>query len=491
MTSTTPNLPAIATWPVPDRVRYSEELAKAGLLPDAYRRQPSNVLYAIEWGIALNIEPMVAIVEVHVIKGKPTASAGLMSALVRRAGHKLRTWVDHDEQGNPVKAVTTIIRADDSDFEFRSEWTMQRAARAGLVKQNENYGKYTEQMLKARSVGECARDACKEALLGFTYVPEELGAQMNEDGSYVVTGATVQAGASVREAAAAAQEAAGVVMANSKKLKDLADLMDAKGVKDKLGYIREMFPDHEFNSAHDLTAAQADQVINALNRGVNLPAQQDAPDEAQNNSAPASEPAAPAPAGEQSAAVDKEDPVEADIVEDEPADPKDLRDLGILMMELGITPHTGRGSTKLNDEARFAWLSKFLGVKVEGSTKNLTRDQAQRALAELKRLQVERAKRRSGLYKLINESFNRLGITNAEDRFRDISDLLGRTVMKADDLAFDEVETVSDLLEQALDTETPRPTWDTMIDAAKKANQAQTKGQADQAGQVEQQSGGF
>ncbi|MEV6154966.1 hypothetical protein AB0L53_31955 [Nonomuraea sp. NPDC052129] len=485
--TTSDNLPAIAAWSVPDRLKYAHELANSGLLPDSFRKQPANVLYAIEYGIALRVDPVVAITEIHVIKGKPCPSSAFMSALVRRAGHKLRIKVERDDQGNPVKAVATLIRADDPDFEFISEWTVARAQRAGLFKQNDNYAKYTEQMLKARAQGEVCRDGAKEALLGLSHLPEEMGVVVNEDGSYVITDATVEAGASVREAAAAAQEATGVVIVSPKKLKDLADLMDAKGVQDKLGYLRDLFPDHEFKSAHDLTAAQVDQAMNALGRGVNLPKPQDS-DGAQSSTAPASEQTSPAlddekPAGggEQPSAS-KEEPVEGDVVEDGPADPADLRVLGILMTDLGITPHSGTGSKKLNDDARFTWLSNFLGVKVEGSTKNLNYDQAQRAVAELKRLQVERAKQRVSLYKQIGESFDRVGVAG-EERFHDLSDLLGRTVMKADALTHDEVVAVAELLEQALGSEQPRKSWDTMIHAAKAALAAEA--------QSEQQGGDF
>ncbi|SDL74788.1 hypothetical protein SAMN05421874_12879 [Nonomuraea maritima] len=486
MTAATPNLPAIATWDMPARIKYAQDLSNAGLLPDAYRKQPANVLYAVEWGIALGVEPMVAITEVHIIKGKPTASAGLMSALVRKAGHKLRTWVEHDDEGNVVKAVTTIIRADDPDFEFRATWTMDRARKAGLIKQNENYLKYPEQMLKARSVSECAREACKEALLGFTYVPEELGAEMNPDGSYVVTDARVEAGASVREAATASQEVTGVVKATTDQLRRLAKLMDEKGVTDKLGYLHLVHPDYTFRSAADLTPAQAAAVESALGRGEHLPPTVMEPEEAQASAEPASGPVAAAPdeklAGGEQPPADADEPVEGDVVEDEPANKDQLRELGILMTDAGITVHTGRGSTKLNDEARFAWLSEFLKVPVEGSTKNLTHGQAQSAIDELKRLLVERAKRRLSLYKQIDESFTRIGITNGEDRFQDLSIILEQPIMNADDLTFEQVEAVAQLLEAALGAEQPRATWETMVSAAKQAAEAQ---------QGEQQGGGF
>ncbi|MGR6915375.1 hypothetical protein ACU635_14115 [[Actinomadura] parvosata] len=377
------NLPAIASWSVPDRLKYAHELANAGLLPDSFRKQPANVLYAIEYGIALRVDPVVAITEIHVIKGKPCPSSAFMSALVRRAGHKLRIKVERDDNGNPVKAVATLIRADDPDFEFVSEWSVARAQRAGLFKQNDNYAKYTEQMLKARAQGEVCRDGAKEALLGLSYLPEEMGAVMNEDGSYVVTDATVQAGASVREAAAAAQEATGVVMANAKKLKDLADLMDAKGVQDKLGYIRELFPDHEFKSAHDLTAAQADQVANAINRGVNLPAQQDA-DEAQTASEnPPQTPAA-------------DEPVEGDVIDDPNTDAPTGQD----DQAAARTPLPRAKATELNTwfteagigkDDRFPWLAEHVGVTVN-STSDLSAEEASKAITILVQMAGQRRK---------------------------------------------------------------------------------------------------
>ncbi|MFI9553675.1 hypothetical protein [Nonomuraea endophytica] len=485
--TTSENLPAIRNTSLAERIEYSQQLAFANLLPPQYFKQPANVLWAIEFGESIGVDAITAITEVHVIKGKPSSSAGLVSALVRKAGHRMRTWVERDENGRLLKAVSTIVRSDDPDFEFKSEWTIARAQVAGLLKQNENYGKYPEAMLKARSQTEVARDACKEALCGLGYTPEELGAQVNDDGSIVITDATVEAGSSVRQAAAAAQEVDGKVMAGKDQLLRLAKLMDTNAVTDKLGYLHLVHPDYTFKSAADLTSAQASQVEHALNRGEHLPPARQRPDEAQASSAATSDLADPAPdepAGSEQPQAANQDVVDGHIVEDEPADPKDLRDLGILMTELGITPHTGKGSTKLNDEARFAWLTKFLEAKVEGSTKSLTRDQARRAVAELKRLQVERAQRRVSLYRQINESFNRIGITNGEDRFQDLSVILERPIMNADELTFDELEDVADLLEQALGTEQPRATWEQMVNAARQVAGSKSD-------QAEQQDGGF
>jgi hypothetical protein len=156
------------------KVIYAKHLAQAGLLPKAYHGQPGNVLLAVEMGESLGIPTMTAISSIHIVDGKPTASAGLMSALVRRAGHRLRVT------GDDTRAVAEIVRADDPDFTFRSEWTMERAKAAGLTGKGV-WKSYPAAMLKARAISEVARDACQEALSGVIYTPEELGAAITVD----------------------------------------------------------------------------------------------------------------------------------------------------------------------------------------------------------------------------------------------------------------------------------------------------------------------
>src|SRR6185312_8155676 len=79
---------------LPAKVEYARFLAESGLLPQEYRKNPANVLYAVEYGDMIGIPPMAAITGIHVIEGKPTASAGLISGLVRKAGHQLRVGYD-------------------------------------------------------------------------------------------------------------------------------------------------------------------------------------------------------------------------------------------------------------------------------------------------------------------------------------------------------------------------------------------------------------
>jgi hypothetical protein len=179
---------------IPAKLQYARALADSGLLPAQFRRQPGNVLYAVEYGEMLGLAPMAAITGIHVIEGKPTASAGLISALVRRAGHKLRAW------GDTRSATCVIIRADDPDFEFKVTWTLNKnsdgnpsAEVAGLLGKDV-WKKYGASMLKSRAISQCARDACEEVLFGLHYTPEELGAAVDEEGN-IVTVEVVEDGA--------------------------------------------------------------------------------------------------------------------------------------------------------------------------------------------------------------------------------------------------------------------------------------------------------
>lgn len=194
------NLPAVArSAPIPEKIQYAKALADASMLPGSYRKQPANVLLAVEMGEALGVHPFVAIQQIHVIDGKPTASAGLISALVRKAGHRLRV------SGDGEKAVAEVTRSDDSGFTYRAEWTLARAVASGLVELKNGkpykrddkgrpmpWERYPAAMLKARAITEVARDACQEALSGVQYTPEELGAWVDADGQPTVVDMTPQ-----------------------------------------------------------------------------------------------------------------------------------------------------------------------------------------------------------------------------------------------------------------------------------------------------------
>lgn len=163
--------------PLNDKMEYSKALAHSNLLPKQYQGNPANLLFALEYADALDVSPINAITSIHVINGKPTASADLIAGLVRRAGHKLRI------SGDDTHAVAQIIRADDPDFTYEARWDMDKAKKAGLSTQT--WKQYPGAMLRARAITEVARMGASDALFGVIYTPEELGAQVDADGEPV------------------------------------------------------------------------------------------------------------------------------------------------------------------------------------------------------------------------------------------------------------------------------------------------------------------
>lgn len=164
-----------------EKVQYAEQLAQADMLPDAYRRKPGNVLVAVEYGDMLGVHPLTAVSHINVIKGKPTQSAELMRASVRRAGHKFREITSTD-----TECEVQIVRADDPEFPFNTRFDMDDARRAELLS-NPSWKKFPKAMLQARATSACVRMACPEVLMGISYVPEELGADVDEEGNVLVS----------------------------------------------------------------------------------------------------------------------------------------------------------------------------------------------------------------------------------------------------------------------------------------------------------------
>ena len=164
-----------------DKMQYAQALATSSLLPKQYQRQPGNLLFALEYADALGVSPIHAITSIHVIEGKPSASADLIGSMVRKAGHKLRVT------GDDTHARAVLIRRDDPDFEFTAEWDMDRARQAGLTGKGV-WKNYPGAMLRSRAITEVARMGAPDALYGVQYTAEELGAEVNADGEPVDLG---------------------------------------------------------------------------------------------------------------------------------------------------------------------------------------------------------------------------------------------------------------------------------------------------------------
>ena len=152
-----------------EQMRWAQAVSKAGILPDAYRGRPADVLVAVGFGQSMGLSPAESLYRINVVKGKPTMSAELIGAQVRKAGHKLR--ISKDEKRQSVTA--TIVRRDDPDYPISVTRDKAWADAMNLTGKG-NYQSQLMTMLTWRAITAVAREACPEALFGVVYSPDEM-----------------------------------------------------------------------------------------------------------------------------------------------------------------------------------------------------------------------------------------------------------------------------------------------------------------------------
>jgi len=136
----------------------------SGFFADA--RDASQAIIKIQAGAELGLPPVQAMTQINVIKGRITLSAGLMAALLKRAGYRLRVvW------GKDPLCCTILVRDPHGEEVGDSSFSTEDAKQAGLS--GANWQKYTRNMLYARAVSNAARWYAPEVLAG-CYLPEEL-----------------------------------------------------------------------------------------------------------------------------------------------------------------------------------------------------------------------------------------------------------------------------------------------------------------------------
>lgn len=161
--------------------RLSQNLAISQMLPRDLRGKPSDVLAMLLYGQELGLGPMQSIQTIYVVEGRPSMSAQLWRALVRRAGHKVRIV----ERIHNKACTVEIVRSDDPDHPHQETFTLDDAVQTGKVqivdgkpRARSKDGKplpwelFTDDLLAARATARGCRFACPEVALGF-YADEE------------------------------------------------------------------------------------------------------------------------------------------------------------------------------------------------------------------------------------------------------------------------------------------------------------------------------
>ena len=151
-----------------DQMKKAEVMAASSLLPESYRKQPANLLWAMELADALDVSLAQAINGISVIKGKPTMSAEMMRALVMRAGHRFAVTEFTDES-----VTVTVARKEWPEDVQQFTFTMADAKHAGLAN-SDTYRKHPKAMLLARATSAACRAVFPDVVSGMGYTPDEI-----------------------------------------------------------------------------------------------------------------------------------------------------------------------------------------------------------------------------------------------------------------------------------------------------------------------------
>lgn len=154
---------------IADQALFANNTANSDIIPAAYRGKPANIIVAVGLGTSMGLTPAESLYRIDVIQGTPCASAELVAAQVRKAGHKLRLTKDEAAQS----VTCTIVRCDDPDYPVSVTRDRAWAQAMGLLNKD-NYKKQPMTMLTWRAITACAREACSEALYGVAYTPDEM-----------------------------------------------------------------------------------------------------------------------------------------------------------------------------------------------------------------------------------------------------------------------------------------------------------------------------
>ena len=163
---------------VDDLARIGTMMSKSGYFIDA--RDAAQAAVKVQAGLEMGFGPFASMTGIHIIKGRPSVGANLMASAVKsnpKYDYRVKKMEDKEVQIEffeiiDGKRVSIGV----------SSFTAAEAQKAGT----QNMDKFPRNMLFARAMSNGIRWFCPDVFAGNpTYTPEELGADVDDEGIVV------------------------------------------------------------------------------------------------------------------------------------------------------------------------------------------------------------------------------------------------------------------------------------------------------------------
>jgi hypothetical protein len=163
-----------------DLLTLGDILARSGYFNDA--KEAAQCIVKVLAGRELGFGPVASMSGIHIIQGKPTLSANLIAAAIKRS----RRYNYRVKRLDSDACVIEFFELDNGRYVSigESSFTVEDARAAGALdgRNKHSWHQFRRNMLFARAISNGARWFCPDIFGGPVYTPEELGAQTDEDG---------------------------------------------------------------------------------------------------------------------------------------------------------------------------------------------------------------------------------------------------------------------------------------------------------------------
>jgi hypothetical protein len=167
---------ASVNFSLDESMRLAEVLAASGFFSDA--RGMAQAVTKMLAGRELGVGPIASMTGVNIIKGKVTLSANIMASAIKRHPNYTFRVTEHTGQ------VCSIDFYEGGEVIGSSSFSMDDAKTAKLTS-SDMYTKFPKNMLFSRALSNGAKWHTPDVFGGPVYTPDELGAEVGEDGEII------------------------------------------------------------------------------------------------------------------------------------------------------------------------------------------------------------------------------------------------------------------------------------------------------------------